>query len=86
MPHQTPFDTEADEAHDECPGGPGGVDDRLSTDRSRVRVPLGAPSEFVKSIVIPGEEIPEFTMHIASIIPTLSKTQRKWVDEVAAAR
>jgi hypothetical protein len=39
----------------------------------------------VKSIAIPGEEIPEFTMHIASTVPPLSKTQRKWAEEVAAA-
>ena len=81
------LDTEADEAHDVCPGSPDGVDARLSGERSRVRVPLGAPSDFVRSLVRDGEEIPEYTMHIATVIPSLSETQRKWVEEaVAAAR
>ena len=79
-------DTEADEAHDtNAPAVQNGVDARLSNERSRVRVPIGAPSEFVRSIALESEKIPEYTMHIADTIPPLTKTQRKWVEEVAAA-
>ena len=85
MPHKTPLDTEADEAHDVAPAVQHGVDAALSRRRPRVQIPSGAPSDFVKSLAIDGEEIPEFTMHIASTIPSLSKTQRKWAGEVAAA-
>lgn len=44
MPHNTtPFDTEADEAHDVyAPAVQHGVDDGLSGRRSRVRIPIGA--------------------------------------------
>lgn len=62
-----------------------GVDARLSGERSRVRIPLGAPSDFVRSIARDGEEIPEYTMHIADPVPPLSKVQRKWAEEVATA-
>ena len=79
-------DTEADEAHDtNAPAVQDGVNARLSNERSRVRVPIGAPSEFVRSIALEGEEIPEYTVHIATTISPLSKAQRKWVEEVAAA-
>ncbi len=79
-------DTEADEADDTSPPAvQHGVDARLSTERSRVRIPLGGPSDFVRSLAIEGEEIPEFTMHIATTVPPLNQVQRKWVEEVAAA-
>lgn len=87
MSHNTHrSDTEADEAADTSAlSVQHGVDACLSDRRSRVRVPHGAPSEFVKSLAVDGEEIPAFTMHIATTVPPLSKTQRKWAEDVAAA-
>lgn len=87
MPHPPHMlsDTEADEAHDmHAPAVQHGVDARLSGERSRVRIPLGAP-DFVRSIAREGEEIPEYTMHISSTVPPLNKVQRKWAEEIAAA-
>lgn len=89
MPHPPHMlsDTEADEAHDmHAPAVQHGVDARLSGERSRVRIPFGAPSDFVQRLALPGEEIPEFTMHVASTIPPLSKAQRVWAEGIAAAR